>query len=39
MRKQCAIERNVVQLRKIYWIVGERGEMNQTVSPFSRPAV
>ena len=39
MRKKCAVERNDVQLRKIYGIVGERGEMNQTVSPFSRPAV
>ena len=35
MRKMCAMERNVVQLCKIYWIVGERGGMNQTVSPFS----
>ena len=29
MRKKCVVERNVVQLRKIYWIVGERGGMNQ----------
>ena len=36
MRKKCTMERNVMQLRKIYWIVGG---MNQTVSPFSRPAV
>ena len=34
MRKKCALERNVVQLRKIYWIVGERGEMNQNSLTF-----
>ena len=28
MRNKCAVEPDVVQLRKIYWIVGERGRMN-----------
>ena len=28
MRKKYLVERNVVQLHKIYWIVGERDGMN-----------